>query len=173
VAYSEILLPREIRSLFNEGMKNALRTACLVLVLNSVGSGKQAGYAPEAALKAAEIEFADSVSKGDFEKFKSFISENAVFLSTRPLRGRDEILAAWKTFFQPTGPRLTWEPEIVVVEAGGRMGITRGPFLLVQPNLEGGEPTETKGTFNSVWERQADGTWKIIFDSGCPPCECP
>jgi ketosteroid isomerase-like protein len=24
------------------------------------------------------------------------------------------------------------------------------------------------GTFNSIWRREADGSWKIIFDKGCP-----
>jgi ketosteroid isomerase-like protein len=26
------------------------------------------------------------------------------------------------------------------------------------------------GTFNSVWRREADGSWKVVFDKGCPPC---
>ena len=29
------------------------------------------------------------------------------------------------------------------------------------------------GTFNSVWRRGGDGTWKVILDKGCPPCDCP
>ena len=30
-----------------------------------------------------------------------------------------------------------------------------------------------QGRFISVWQRQDDGGWKILFDSGCPPCpEC-
>jgi len=28
------------------------------------------------------------------------------------------------------------------------------------------------GTFNSIWQKQKDGSWQIIFDKGCPPCEC-
>ena len=24
-----------------------------------------------------------------------------------------------------------------------------------------------------MWQRQADGSWKVIFDKGCPPCDCP
>jgi len=27
------------------------------------------------------------------------------------------------------------------------------------------------GTFNSVWRREPDGSWKIVLDKGCPPCE--
>jgi hypothetical protein len=29
------------------------------------------------------------------------------------------------------------------------------------------------GTFNSAWRREADGSWKVVFDRGRPDCECP
>jgi ketosteroid isomerase-like protein len=25
------------------------------------------------------------------------------------------------------------------------------------------------GTFTSIWRRETDGSWRIIFDKGCPP----
>jgi ketosteroid isomerase-like protein len=27
-----------------------------------------------------------------------------------------------------------------------------------------------KGLYNSIWQRQTDGSWRIIFDAGCSPC---
>jgi ketosteroid isomerase-like protein len=29
------------------------------------------------------------------------------------------------------------------------------------------------GTFNSVWRREGDGRWRVVFDKGCRVCECP
>jgi len=29
------------------------------------------------------------------------------------------------------------------------------------------------GTFNSVWRKHADGSWKIVFDAGSAPDETP
>ncbi len=29
------------------------------------------------------------------------------------------------------------------------------------------------GTFNSVWRLEGDLSWKVVFDRGCPDCECP
>jgi ketosteroid isomerase-like protein len=28
------------------------------------------------------------------------------------------------------------------------------------------------GTFNSIWRREPDGTWLVVFDKGCPVCNC-
>jgi len=27
-------------------------------------------------------------------------------------------------------------------------------------------------TYNSIWRLEPDGKWRIIFDKGCPPCDC-
>jgi ketosteroid isomerase-like protein len=29
------------------------------------------------------------------------------------------------------------------------------------------------GTFTSIWRRESDGRWRIVFDKGCPPCDPP
>jgi hypothetical protein len=45
------------------------------------------------------------------------------------------------------------------------LGLTSGPIF---------SPDGARvGTFNSVWRRETDGSWKVIFDRGCPECECP
>jgi ketosteroid isomerase-like protein len=33
------------------------------------------------------------------------------------------------------------------------------------------ENGQRTGTFNSVWRRDQDGRWRIVFDIGCPSCE--
>jgi ketosteroid isomerase-like protein len=35
------------------------------------------------------------------------------------------------------------------------------------------ETGKRTGTFNSVWRREKDGQWRIVFDIGCPPCSPP
>jgi ketosteroid isomerase-like protein len=80
------------------------------------------------------------------------------------MRGKSAVAAGWKRFFDGPSAPFSWQPAEVEVLASGIMGFTSGPVY---------DPQGRRiGTFNSVWQRQPDGSWKIIFDKGCPPCEC-
>ena len=126
--------------------------------------------ADEAAdsLRAAELAFAASVAAKDAEAFASFLDDEAIFASAGVLRGREAIVQAWSVFFAEDGPELTWEPAVVEVRSDG-LGLSRGPYTLTAAAPDGTETTSS-GQFVSIWRRQADGGWKILFDSGCPPC---
>ena len=125
------------------------------------------------SLRAAETSFAASVAEKNFEQFGSYIDPDAIFMGGRPLSGREVILEAWSVYFQEDGPTLEWHPEEVVVRANGKMGISKGPYTLRTRTPDGQEEIRT-GSFTSIWELQADGRWRVLFDSGCAPCpECP
>jgi len=125
------------------------------------------------SLRAAEISFAASVAEKDFDQFGSHIDPDAIFMGGRPLSGREAILEAWSVYFEEDGPTLEWHPEEVVVRANGKMGISKGPYTLRARTPDGQEEVR-KGSFASIWELQADGEWRVLFDSGCAPCpECP
>jgi ketosteroid isomerase-like protein len=81
------------------------------------------------------------------------------------MRGKAAVVAGWKRFFDDTTAPFSWKPAEVEVLASGTLGMTSGPVF---------DPQGRRiGTFNSIWQRQRDGSWKVIFDKGCPPCECP
>ncbi len=117
-------------------------------------------------LRQTELDFAASVRRRDVEAFKSFIAPDAVFVGEGVNRGREAIVAAWAPFFAPDGPRLEWHPEVVELAEGGALGLTRGPYTFTGRDENGAERTSS-GLFNSVWRRQPDGTWRIVFDAGC------
>lgn len=121
------------------------------------------------SLRAAEISFAKSVVDKDFDRFASHIDPDAVFMGGQALAGREAILEAWSVYFQDDGPTLEWHPEDVVVRANGKMGISKGPYTLRAWTPDGQEQIQ-QGSFASIWELQADGKWRVLFDSGCAPC---
>ena len=139
-----------------------LALSCLLLALPVA--------ADEAAdsLRAAEIAFAASVADQDAAAFAGFIDEDAVFVGATVLKGREAITQAWSVFFAEDGPDLTWQPQIVEVRPDG-LGLSRGPYTLTTTGTDGTQ-NSSSGSFTSIWRRQEDGGWKILFDAGCPPC---
>jgi ketosteroid isomerase-like protein len=119
------------------------------------------------AVTCAEIGFALSVENRDEKAFATFIHPDARFVGGGISRGRDAVVGAWAPFFEDDGPRLVWRPMIVEVLASGDLALSRGPYRLRTID-ENGTLVEQWGTFNSTWQRQADGNWQVIFDAGSP-----
>jgi ketosteroid isomerase-like protein len=83
------------------------------------------------------------------------------FAGTTPLRGRDAVLAAWQAFFAGPAAPFSWEPDQVEVLQSGDLALSTG--LVKDP--EG----VVTARFNSIWRRQRDGRWLVVFDKGGPP----
>jgi ketosteroid isomerase-like protein len=111
---------------------------------------------------AAERAFARSMADRDFAAFSRHVAEDSVFFSgSTPLRGRAAVLAGWQALFEgPTAP-FSWEPDQVEVLESGELALSTG--LVKNPD---GVVT---ARFNSIWQRQPDGRWLVVFDKGGPP----
>lgn len=118
-----------------------------------------------ADVRCREIAFSRSAEARDLASFLSFLDDDARFVGNEVLRGPDEIAAAWKVFFADDGPEIRWRPQFVQVLASGDLALTRGPYRMLAKGPDG-EVIEQWGTFNSVWRKDADDTWRIIFDAG-------
>lgn len=117
----------------------------------------------EEQVRATETAFAKTMADRDHAAFVSFIAEEAVFWGGSALRGRQAVADGWKRFFEGPQAPFSWAPERVAVIASGTLALSSGPVL---------DPAGTRvGTFTSTWRREQDGSWKIVLDSGCPPCE--
>ncbi len=124
------------------------------------------------SLRETETAFAASVANQDRDQFASFIADEAIFVAATVLQGKEAVLEGWAVFFGDGAPKLVWKPVLVVIQEDGELGMTRGPFTVEQPGPDGTVMSQS-GLFNSIWQRQPDGSWKVIFDTGCPPCQSP
>ena len=114
-------------------------------------------------VQAAESAFAQTMADRDLEAFATFLADEAVFLyGDHALRGKDAIIAAWSAFFGEGAHPFSWESASVEVLDSGTLAHSSGPVM----NSEGQEVA----TFNSIWRRETDGTWKVDFDKGCHAC---
>lgn len=119
-------------------------------------------------VRQAEIAFARAFADRDKGRFFSFVAEDAVFLNALgTLRGKAQVVERWSRFFDgvPVAP-FSWGPERVEVTAGGTIGFSMGPIY----DAKG----KHGGYYSSVWQKQADGTWKVILDGpGAPRAPLP
>jgi ketosteroid isomerase-like protein len=145
-------------------------TSAVLLMVGFASTGRSQGIDLQGAgaqIVKADTEFARSVADRNRERFLSLIAETATFNGGSPneLRGRDAIMKGWEDFFTADGPTLTWAPSKGEVIGAGDVGYTIGRSVLRAKDKDG-KPTERIGQYVTVWKKQADGSWKVVFDTG-------
>jgi len=146
---------------------NLILTALIsLLMFVAVFAGGPSLKDPRQTVEDTERAFAGTMAQRDFEKFKSFLSEEAVFFSGETvLRGKQQVADAWEAYFKEPQAPFSWEPESVEVLDSGTLAWSTGPVY----DSEG----KVIATFNSVWQLDASDQWRIIFDKGNAACNCP
>lgn len=115
---------------------------------------------------AAERAFARSMAERDLAAFARHLADDTLFFGGRQvLRGKAAVVEGWKAFFDGPAAPFSWEPDQVEVLASGQLALSTGPVR----NPKG----EVIARFNSIWQRQADGRWLVVFDKGSPPDPAP
>ena len=115
-------------------------------------------------VRAVEEAFAATMVDRDLAAFSRFLSPEAVFFSDHgPLRGISAVVGEWKAYFEGPDAPFSWRPEEVEVLESGLLAFSSGPVFDPENRLI--------GTFNSVWRKEDDGQWRIVFDKGCPASE--
>ena len=147
-------------------MRMPLASALVALALATCASAKAATTAELAAqVRAAETAFAKSMADRDHAAFAAHVADEAVFFGGRGvLRGKDAVVAGWKPLYEGPKAPFSWAPAEVEVLDSGTLALSSGPVF----DPDG----KRSGTFSSIWRLEKDGKWRVIFDKGCPPCDC-
>ncbi len=146
----------------------------LVLIKRLLFAGLLVASAPVFAASATDLQkqvadaeraFAHTMAVRDHAAFVSFLSPDAVFFSrAEVLHGKKEVSAGWKRFYEGSEAPFSWRPDQVEVLASGDLALSTGPVF----DAHGRQI----GRFNSIWRREPQGQWRIVFDKGDSPCEC-
>ncbi len=134
----------------------------LTLLINTVALG-ETNAELVAQVQATENAFAKTMVDRDVEAFATFLADEAVFFSGEQLlRGKEAIVAAWSAYYTGDAAPFLWHSKTVEVLESGTLAHSSGPVL----TPDGQEVAD----FNSVWRREPDGSWKVVFDKGCNRC---
>ena len=146
-------------------MKSLLQLWVLCVLLAGC-AGAPMSSVSDAVQQVMTVEraFAQTMADRDLEGFASFIDEEAVFLAgDDPLRGKAQIVAGWTRYFADPAAPFSWQPDRVEVLDSGNLAYSTGPVR----NAEG----VVVARFNSIWRRDANGHWRVVFDKGNKVCD--
>lgn len=134
--------------------------AMVVAALTSPAAGQASSSDASRQVADTERAFARSMADRDLNAFAEFVADDAVFFSgPEPRRGKSQVVEFWSRFFVAGRPApFSWEPDQVEVLSSGALALSTGPVK---------DPAgKVTGRFNSIWRREPDGKWRIVFDKG-------
>ena len=110
-----------------------------------------------------ELQFsAMADSLGTQAAFEAFAAEDAVLMRNNTIiKGRKSIADLFKN--SDPNAKLSWGPDFVDVSASGDLAYTYGTYVYSTTDSTGVE-RNSEGIFHTVWKRQADGSWKYVWD---------
>jgi ketosteroid isomerase-like protein len=112
-----------------------------------------------------ERAFAATMKARDHAAFATFLADDTVFFSGPvPLHGKQAVAEFWKRLYAKPDAPFSWEPNEVEVLDSGMLAFSSGPVY---------DPSgKVVSKFSSIWQRDAKGQWKIVFDHGWDVCDC-
>jgi ketosteroid isomerase-like protein len=115
-------------------------------------------------IREAELAFAKMArEKGVPVAFLAYAAPNAVMMRNDVLIEGHEAMKAYFSKNTLDSVQLAWEPDKVVASKSGDLGYTYGKYQFSAKDSTG-QRLQAQGVFHTVWQKQADGTWKFVWD---------
>jgi ketosteroid isomerase-like protein len=132
-----------------------------------IGTSALAGARDASVLMQADRDFAKATAEKGVDGWMAYMAPNAVDLTGDLLVGPDQIRAAMVKQFKLADYKLSWAPTKAEFLGTGDIGYTVGKYE-VRYTGEDGRPQGRRGTYLTTWQKQNDGSWKVICDIGSP-----
>jgi uncharacterized protein (TIGR02246 family) len=102
----------------------------------------------------------------DVDKITSHFAPDASLLEPMmpAMKGADDIKAAVGAGLKDPHFSLTFGPTLVVVSKGGDLAYTQGTYTMTLSEPKTGNILIEKGKYVTVYQKQADGSWKAAED---------
>jgi ketosteroid isomerase-like protein len=147
--------------------KNGFNIMLFVLIINlffMISCTKSSKPTSAGALIKADNEFSDmSAKEGMHKAFIFWFDNNGVMLRNNgyPVAGKDSLISLFSGGTDTTFI-LSWKPAFEKIAESGELGYTYG-FYTRTLKATG---VVSRGTYVTIWEKQKDGSWKFVLDTG-------
>jgi len=156
------------------GIAAALLAGCLLLSGCGRGGAPQPKAPPLAGDAAAQIAGEEErwnreYAARDLERLIDHYAPDA----TVKLAGAPPLSGRWIRTSIETGVRdpafaMTFAHDRILVSRSGDLAYSRGHYQLTLTDRQTRQPTTEYGTYLTVWQKQADGRWKVLEDFTTP-----
>jgi ketosteroid isomerase-like protein len=147
--------------------KNGFNIMLFVLIINlfsMISCTNSSNQSPAGVLIKADNDFSEmSVNAGMHKAFLSWFADSGVMLRDNgyPIKGRESLVSMFSTL-SDTSFTLAWKPVFEKIAESGELGYTYG-FYTRRIRATG---EISRGTYLTIWEKQKDGKWKFVMDTG-------
>jgi len=123
--------------------------------------------AEQGKIRDLEAAWAKDAAAKDLEKSVANYADDAILMTPGmpAAKGKDAIHAAWKDMLADPNGKLAFSTERVDVSASGDLASSKGSYTMTMTNPKTKKPVEDKGSYLTVYKKQADGSWKAIEDT--------
>ncbi len=119
----------------------------------------------EKELMQVDREFNQATQEHRLEGWMQYWDDYGVIDRAHPITGKDAVRAELTPQWEDPNFHLSWTPTAAHALPGGKKGFTWGTWLLTSVDKDG-KPVKMTGEYLTVWRKNAEGKWKIIWDGG-------
>ncbi len=143
---------------------NIMLFVFIIILIVNISCVKETKKYTTGILMQTDRDFsAMSVKEGMFKAFLFYVADSGVFLrnNSYPEVGRNRLQERFAGK-SDTSFILSWEPVFEKISESGDLGYTYG----IHTNTVKATGEVTRGTYVTIWQKQPDGTWKYVLDTG-------
>jgi ketosteroid isomerase-like protein len=144
-------------------LRQVVVTVWAFLVMNAGPTFAQSNDKEVEAVRTADAAWMKVYHAKDLDKSLSFLDEQgSMLVSNAPIATGKAALA--KAIAQDfAGGTLTWHGNKAGVARSGDLAYTSGTYEWILSDSSGKTATD-KGKYLTVWKKEADGSWKVLYD---------
>jgi ketosteroid isomerase-like protein len=153
-------------------MNSSLGLVCAALVVAGCSPAEQPTFADDLAqITAFNERYLQSINEEDIRTLSSLTTDGHIMLppNSEPIVGKSANDAMNGGAFERYDFSETWTPVETVID--GNLAFQRGTFTTIATPKAEGERIEVSGSFMRIYQRQANGEWRMtrdMFNSSTP-----
>jgi uncharacterized protein (TIGR02246 family) len=159
--------------------RHILFIAVALIASSAVTRAEEEGKSPSTTTPAALAEVRQAIDKGNAQWIEAWDKADASLLAQlfaqdgvllgrngKIFKGPQQILDRQKPVMEGAGKGVKATVTTVDVWLNGETAYETGKYSYKYQ--ENGKPVIDEGRYVTIWNRQSDGSWKIIVDMGIP-----